>query len=49
MKCPECQNEMILGESWNSLLNMGKWNKYFCEYCSGTFEIKHAVKTGRKG
>ncbi len=39
-KCPECRNDMILLEKWDSLLKIGKWYKYGCEYCSGIFEIK---------
>ncbi len=40
MKCPECETEMILFGTWDSLLGMAKWYKYGCEYCGGTFEVK---------
>jgi len=46
MKCPECNHKMILFETWDSQLKMGKWHKYCCEYCSGTFEVKRGKKGG---
>ncbi len=40
MKCPECKEEMVLREKWDSLLKLGIWYKYGCEHCGGIFEVK---------
>ena len=48
IKCPVCKQ--IYGrdewmreyESWDSLLGLGKWHAFFCEWCGAKLEFKLA-------
>lgn len=41
-RCPECKDFMMLLEVTDSLLGIAEWNRFGCQNCAATFQIKVA-------
>lgn len=40
LKCPECKGKMECYDERESILKMNIKHTYYCENCSGKFEVK---------
>jgi len=44
IKCPICKNNMTYLGNSESLLKMGIWHIYICEFCIAEFTFKEGLK-----